>query len=320
MAWIKRNLIFVISAAVGVALMGVAIFFLINSMGENQDSSDKIAQAVSELKTLQSKTPSPTEENIVAAKDEKEKMKAFINDFRKSFAPFPPPPHTDDKEFQAYLRGTILELQVAASNAAVQLPPNYAFSFSSQVEKLGFSSECIQPWMEQLQEIKTICTILYGAKINYLESLQRVPGCRDDGGGNDYLSVNSVTNQNGVTTPYKISFLGFSAEIAAVLDGFQRSSNCFIVKNISVTPAKVQPGSPMALAAAAAAPARNTVQVEMERRMNMTGRPAGAPATGAAGASAARPAAGSSPVPILWEKQLYVTMTVDVLKLKPAEH
>ena len=37
-----------------------------------------------------------------------------------------------------------------------------------------------------------------------------------------------------VLAPYEIVFHGFSTELAAVLEGFYRSPNCFIVKNIDV--------------------------------------------------------------------------------------
>ncbi len=311
MAWIKRNLIFVICVAVGVALMGVAIFFLIGSLSDNQDLSDKFQQSISELNTLRGKTPSPTQENIDLAKAEKERMKDFLGEFRKSFALLPPPPVTDDKGFKAYLQSTIAELQSDASNAAVQLPPNYAFSFASQVEKLNISTECIQPWMQQLQEIKAICSILYGAKVNYLQGLQRVPTCKEDAGGNDYLGTTSVTNQVGVTTPYRVSFLSFSSEIAAVLDGFQRSSNCFIVKNIEVSPAKIQAGVGVA-AAPAYAPSASAAPT-LASRAALRNNP------GAAATAPAHAVTGGAAVPILWEKQLLVTLTVDVLKLKPAE-
>ena len=57
------------------------------------------------------------------------------------------------------------------------------------------------------------------------------------GGAADYLSgrklaTNAVTG--AVLAPYEIVFHGFSTELAAVLEGFYRSPNCFIVKNIDV--------------------------------------------------------------------------------------
>src|SRR5207249_11113407 len=59
----------------------------------------------------------------------------------------------------------------------------------------------------------------------------------EDQGATDYLigrkpATNTVTG--AVLVPYEIQFQGFTAELAAVLEGFFRSSNSFIVKNIDV--------------------------------------------------------------------------------------
>jgi hypothetical protein len=75
------------------------------------------------------------------------------------------------------------ELQAGASNAGVVLPPNYAFTFSAQKGKLTFAPGSIEPWTAQLSEIKTICSILYEAKVNGIEGLRRVPVSPDDQGG-----------------------------------------------------------------------------------------------------------------------------------------
>ena len=101
--------------------------------------------------------------------------------------------------------------------------------------KLTYPTANIGPWMQELEEIDAILDILYRAKINYLSGLQRVPVSADDTGAGDFLAATTAANQWGMVTPYKITFRGFSAEIAAVMEGFARSSNCFIIQAIVVS-------------------------------------------------------------------------------------
>src|SRR5439155_368936 len=83
-------------------------------------------------------------------------------------------------------------------------------------------------------EIKAICDVLFDARVQMLVGLRRTPVAKEDEEATDYLfgrkpATNAVTG--AVAVPYEISFQGFSGELAAVLEGFYRSSNCFVVKN-----------------------------------------------------------------------------------------
>jgi len=216
MAWIKRNLFFVIIAAVGLGLTGYCGFLLYNSLGENAGVSNDYQTKFSELTAMQQKSPFPSKENIEAATADQERVRSFLGDFRKSFAPFPPPPGEDEKGFSTYLVDSLARFRTEATNAGVELREDFFFSFSGLMGKLSYPSGNIAPWMEQLQEIHAILNVLYNAKVNYLYNLQRAPVSPDES-GTDCLPVSTVTNQWGVVSPYKIVFRGFSAEIAGVL-------------------------------------------------------------------------------------------------------
>ena len=190
---------------------------------------------LSNLQLIQQKTPYPSTDNIQAAKADQEHVRQFLAEFRKCFAPFPPPPVKDEKGFKTYLEDSLVQFRVRATNAGIELPAGFGFAFSSLVGKFNSPPANIAPWTQQLQEISTILDIVYHAKVNYLAGLHRVPVSPDDNGiGDCLLQATTVTNQWGVVTPYKITFRGFSTEIAAVMEGFARSSNCFIIKAVDV--------------------------------------------------------------------------------------
>jgi hypothetical protein len=339
MVWIKRNLLFVISVAVGLLLTGYCGYLLYNSLDANSGVSDDYKTTLGNLEGFQQKVPYPSKENIQAVKADEDRVRSFLAEFRKSFAAFPPTPVEDDQGFKIYLGENLARFRAEAADAGVQLPPDYDFSFSGLIGKLNYSPGSITPWMRELQEMGAILKILYQAKINYLAALCRVPVSIDDTGSVDcLLQATTVTNQWGVVTPYKITFRGFSTEVAAVMEGFARSSNCFIIKAIDVAPdttvqpivvqtvAQSQPAAP-----AYAPPARNPYAYQNpslypgERR---GGPPGGRPfqnpymqppVNQAPAVPNAVPAMPAAPAIILTENPLLVTISVDVVKLKTLE-
>ncbi len=334
MVWIKRNLFFVISAAVGLFVTGYCAWLLCNSLKENAGVSEEYRTTHDAEEAIRQKSPYPSKENIQAAKADQERVRLFLADFRKSFALFPAPPVKDEKGFKTYLEDTLIRFRGEATNAGVLLPPDYSFAFSGLIGRLTYPAASIGPWMQELEEIDAILDILCRAKINYLGGLQRVPVSTDDSGTGDLLAAAAVTNQWGIVTPYKITFRGFSAEIAAVMEGFARSSNCFIIQAIvvgpdtSVQPLVVQPAPQQPAAGYAPRPQSPNPPQNANPGLNrFRGRPdfpwsRPAPAPVAAAPVAAAPVAAASPsvVTILSENPLLVTVSINVVKLKASEH
>jgi len=328
MAWIKRNLFFVIGVAVGLLLTGYCGYLLYSSVNANAGVSEDYTSKLSNLQAMQQKSPFPSTENIEAAKADQTHIRMFLANFRKRFEPFPAPPSEDERGFETYLKDSLIQFRAEATNAGVQLPPDYAFSFSGLIGRLNYPVGNIAPWMQQLEEIGAILNILYEAKINYLAGLQRAPVSPDDNAAGDCLTVTTVTNQWGIVSPYKITFRGFSAEIAAVLEGFARSSNCFIIKAIDVAPdTSVQQSTPQQPVPPQAAtsyifPPRYASPgfspLERERGASRY-RPA-PPPVAAAPVPGAAAAASSASLIVLSERPLLVTLFVDVVKLKASEH
>jgi hypothetical protein len=149
--------------------------------------------------------------------------------------------------------------------------------------------------------------------------------------GEDVTQLPPVTNTWGVITTYKLDFRGFSAEVGAVLAGFAHSSNCFMVKTITVTPSRVQE-EPLAPPAPGVGQGQNYYGSPgapymqpnpyeggefgrgLRSRMlpRMGSRPQPMPV-------APVPAGPAAPEKILSESPLFIVMYVDVMKLKAPE-
>jgi len=331
MAWIKRNLYFVITVAVALGVTGYCGYLLFAVLNDNAALSDKYGSSKSQMDELLHTTPFPSPENIHAAEEDANRVRAFLAEFQKPFAPFPTPPKLDVQGFNTYLVKTIALFGAEATNAGVGLEPGYFFSFQSQINKLNHPPEDIALWMQELEEMKAILHIFYKAKINFLERIKRVSVSQDDMGSDDYVQFTNTTTAWGTVSPYMVNFRGFSAEIANVLAGIASSSNCFIVKAIYVQPSSVPLPEPPPQATTPTAPTpqyfrppptdqfQNRPQRRGERGERSGEFPRQRPYAIAPGAPAAAPGVPAGPEIILFEKPLFVTIYIDVVKLKPAE-
>jgi hypothetical protein len=308
MAWIKRNLIFVIGGILALGLLGAAGFYNYQGWSHNSAAFDKLNGIYGTLRSLTGQKPSPGNEkvdNIAAAREQENRVRDWIRQAGDQyFKPIAPIPNTgtnavSSEAFAAALRRTIDQLQHEAEANSVTLPPKYNFSFEAQRDLVKFSPGSLGSLAVQFGEVRTIAEVLFAARVNSLDGIQRVRVSDDDANGPqaDYFDSHSVTNNLAVLTPYQITFRSFSPEIAQVLAGFASSPHGFIVKSINVQ---------LAGAAAAMSP-------ETAGPMPYPPPPLAAPPT--------------TPLPVapgkgglqtvLNEQLLRATLVVDVVKLLP---
>ena len=352
MDWIKRNLYFLIGSLVALALMGLAGWYLYSKWQRNTEILGQLDEQYAKLKRLYEQKPHPGSgkiDNIKAAKEQQQELRAYIQKSRQYFQPCPPIPVPESgkltsQEFSSALSRTLDQMQREAEKASVQLPPKdskgqtYSFSFAAQRESLAYAPGSLEPLSVQLGEIQAIGAVLFQAKINALDNLRRERVSEDDlkGPQTDYLPDKSVTNELAVMSPYEITFRCFSPELAAVLAGFA-SSPCglMLVKTINVELAPASAAGEQAAASMIqptvaytppppqprmAAP-RSPGEVFADRY----GRGAGAPPPRYAPAPTYTPPVTPAPAPtpvnrgglplVLDEKQLKVTLMLDVVKL-----
>jgi len=251
MTWIKRNLFFAIGGIVSLALLVVAGIYDFKSYSHNSAALNKLNETYGTLKDLASQKPSSGNakvDNVGAAREQEKQIRDWANQTGKYFQPIaaiPGSPEVTSEAFAAALRRAIDQLQHEAEAADVTLPPKYGFSFEAQRSLVKFAPGGLGSLAGQLGEVKVISEVLFAARVNSLDSVQRVRVSDDDAAGPqaDYLDDHSVTNDLAVVTPYVVTFRSFSGELAAVLAGFASSPHGFIVKGINVQSAGSGPTS-----------------------------------------------------------------------------
>src|SRR5208283_4093471 len=238
MIWIKRNLFFVIGGVLALGLLGAAGFYDYTNWKRNSVAFDKLNEVYSTLRELANHKPSPGNDkinNIEAAQQQEAQLRKWIHQAQSYFQPIAPIPHLtnsliSNELFADALHRTIDQLQRDATNANVGVLPQYSFSFEAQRSRVKFAPDSLGALATQLGEVKAISEILFAARVNQLDAIQRVRVSDDDVSGpqTDYLVDSSVTNGLAVLTPYTITFRAFSPEIAQTLAGFAASQHGFI--------------------------------------------------------------------------------------------
>jgi hypothetical protein len=247
MGWIKRNKFFVISLILALGMLGAAGFYDYQSWNRNDAAFAHLNETYGKLQDLTHKQPSPGNDkvdNIKAARDQERQLRDWVRQAQNYFQPIARIPDSSSgplrtEEFAQALSRTIDELQHDATNANVALPPDFGFSFTAERNRVTFAPGSLEPLAVQLGEVKTISEIFFGARVNSLDSVQRLRVSDDDTSGpqSDYIDETLQPNNQAVLTPYQITFRAFSSEIAQVLVGFENSPHGFIVKGINVQPA-----------------------------------------------------------------------------------
>jgi hypothetical protein len=250
MAWIKRNLFFTIGGVIALLLLGAAGFYVYKGWNHNRAAWDSLQEGYNSLQTAYNQKPSASAENIEAAKEQEKQIEDWIAQAKAHFTPVAPIPNPPDgvvttEALAGSLRKTIRDMQNEAKDANVALPPDYSFSFAAERNLVTFAPNSLNPLAAHLGEVKALCEILFDAKVNALDGIQREIVSDNDTTGpqSDYLADKTTpVGDAAVKTPYMITFRCFSSDLANVLSKMASSEHCFIIKGINVTPASASAG------------------------------------------------------------------------------
>ena len=317
MGWIKRNLYFLIGTLVALGLMGYGAFVLMTKIADEKKVVEDITAQFAEKERLGSLNPSADDKNIKAAKDQQAELLAYlakVHDRFQKIAPIPDMPKVGNQEFAQALHTTVDQLTNAAGQQSVSLPADYFFTFEAEKKSLVFEPGAPAKLAVQLGEIKTLCGILFDAKINALDRLRREGVATNDlNGGNDYTSEKTTSTALADLVPYEVVFRSFSGELANVMAGLASSPASFMIKTINIEPAPEEATNNVNN------PTPPPIQYQPPinyRGLGPRGRGPGGFAPPPVQVAPAAPPPTHGPVTFLDEKPLKVTMVINIVRLK----
>ena len=331
MAWIKRNLALVIGIVVSLLLLVGAGGYLGANEAQDCARDEDLAKLKVKLDSLRSGT-FPSEANIGAVRTNVTQVLKFTAEAERILAT--EPPKLANVSFSVHLPRVLDEMRRDATNAGVELPPKYDFTFGEVKGMSRIPGYGIEPLNSRLAEMKTICDVLFKARVRGIESLQRLAAFADEPKGPDLLldrteQTNSLaTGVNVTITPYRVVFRGFSGDLAVVLNTLSGTKEFFVVREVLVEPAggglggagimnpgMMNPGmmNPGPFGAPGPGGAPGMLAPGMTTPPPPGGfRPAAPKAPGMVGA---QPVSKSSLVKILDEQPLRITLVLDVIKV-----
>lgn len=235
MPWIKRNMGLVIGLAVGVLLLGLAGWFLMGKKAAADAASLELDEATQKLTTLYNRDPRPNQQNITAGREDAKHLESFIGDVEKYFAPPAIPQGITGRTFGLLLDERLNDLRQSAKRFSVKLPQDYKFSFASMSTNVNIPTEVIPSLVTYLSDVEAITRALFISKVNALDSLKRPSVPQDETlGSSDFLTEKPTTNEWVTSTPYEVSFRGFSPNLADVLKALRGLDRFVTVKDIVV--------------------------------------------------------------------------------------
>ena len=239
MAWIKRNLALVIGIVVSLLLLVGAGGYLVANEAQDYARDEDLAKLKVKLDSLRSGT-FPSEANIGAVRTNVTQVLKFTTEAERILAT--EPPKLANVSFSVHLPRVLDEMRRDATNAGVELPPKYDFTFGEVKGMSRIPGYGIEPLNSRLAEMKTICDALFKARVRGIESLQRLAAFSDEPKGPDLLldrteQTNSLaTGVNVTITPYRVVFRGFSGDLAVVLNTLSGTKEFFVVREVLVEP------------------------------------------------------------------------------------
>jgi len=314
MPWVKRNLGLVIGAAVALVLMAVAGYYLWTQLQRDAAVSADLADKTARYNQLINRPLHPGGtaggvkiDNIENAKVENKRLEDFLGSkVRAKFGTMEASQKLSDQEFRALLDVSISQMQQEAERVGVALPQkDYWFTFAPQ--KTAVSFKAMETLTAQLMDVKTLVDILYQARVHDLSGLRRAPATSDDNNANDFLTDKKAkTNDFTISTPYEVTFQGFSSELGKVMEGLVNADRCFVVRSVAVGKAQAADNS-----GASAMPSMPMMNPMMMMRYGMR-YSAPPPQAAAPSAGPKRPAN-----VLLDENKLRFVLTLEAVRLKP---
>lgn len=325
MPWIKRNLAFVISLAVAVALLIGGAVYLFSTQSEADAANGELEAKKNEYDTLVKREPYPNAKNIDQAKAEQARVTELKTQSLATFSQYPVFPTLDDASFKAMLTRTISDLERSAERRGVKLPSGsstassgsskYNFTFDTQRRELRLAPNTLQPLALALTDVREFSEILFSSKIHSLVSIKRTAiGTNETAGSGDLLSKKVGTNTviGAGIHPYEVQFQCFSSELAEVLNRFVAAPNAYVLKTLNVE----RPSAEGSEGAEAAPASQATTMMAMMARYGL--RPGMGTMPPAQQATAPTPASSGKVGDIVLEqKPVKVTIGFEVVRLAP---
>lgn len=170
---IKHKWLF-ISAALVLALLLAAVWYLLVAVGEFNAAKKDLHAVSSRLDQLQNRNPFPSPENVILAEENYNELLDNYNELNDRLREGQALPRAmGDSDFIPLLENTLRRLRADFAKKRVALPKEFTFGFDKYAGGQMPASRDIPRLAQQLQIIETLCAAVTHVRITELKDLTR---------------------------------------------------------------------------------------------------------------------------------------------------
>jgi hypothetical protein len=174
LSFVKKHIIFVISGAIAVVLLLMAILHLASSAKSFKKEKNSLKGAVARLQQLHSRNPYPSVENV---KKEEENVANLLQAYSSLSDNLRRGQVEEEKmeaaDFMPLLEKTLRNIRSRFDDARVGVPANFTFGFDKYAGGQLPDPEDIPRLVQQLRIVEALCNILAFSGISDLSSISR---------------------------------------------------------------------------------------------------------------------------------------------------
>lgn len=255
-------MVIVVGAVLGIACVGVGVWFVM-ALSESQQRKSELTTAQNEMERLCNEKVSPHADNIARTKEAQKELEAWIagvtNQLSASDVPLTP---ATPAKFKSDLENAIRELvrQSADQGLTARVAPDFRFGFDKYKGDVLPETEEVPRLNQQLDIIKLLVAELYAANVVKLEAVTREvfesgAGGQDSGaaapGGRQRNRNRPPTGGTGPGTPaptraaagaddmfdsqrFSVTFLAYPDTFADVLNRLAKMNIFVVVAEVDV--------------------------------------------------------------------------------------
>lgn len=261
MKWIKDNLLAVILLGMFVLLMGGMLWLQQQANAKRAELESSLQSQMAEYKQLSATKPVPARDNLeilqANQKLTKEKFEQLLAAVGRGGV-VNVATNLTDIQFATMLRQAQRKLNQAATNANIEVPPNFAWGFSSYEKTKPKPAEAV-PLGRQLLIVEKLADILIASKVEQIREVHRAPALEGEAVGTDALP-NEVPfkDPDGTyeTMPVELQLACTAAQLRQLLNALSTSEWFFLVQKLDISsetlvvaepvPVTPAPGTPVA--------------------------------------------------------------------------
>lgn len=238
MAWLKRNLLWVLGGGLALVLLILGGLYCAWGIQKNRQLDEELQKDIEMLQRLYASVPFPAKSNVDQAHAVTARVRAQVAEMKKWFVPVPFT-NVTDQQFKTLLDNTIAELTRRAQQAQVSLPEtNYAFTFKAQKALVKFAPGSFPALPQMLADIRHICEQAFDARCNLVNLRRERLTIDDPPGSTEFTDLKHQVDPmtEALLVPYEVVVSGFSGQLANLLHNLGRSPHGLVVKVLAVEP------------------------------------------------------------------------------------